>query len=43
MKNLRRRLFNNRGDMNFGTGVLLWLIGIPLPVILLLSMMRGCR
>lgn len=25
-----------------GNGILLWMLGVPLPVILLISMMRSC-
>jgi hypothetical protein len=34
------RLRNKRGGIAFG--VLLWMLGVPLPVILLISMMRSC-
>ncbi len=27
----------------FGLDILLWLFGIPLPLIILFSLMRGCR
>lgn len=30
----------NRGSV--GNGILLWLLGVPLPVILLISMMKNC-
>jgi hypothetical protein len=30
-------LFSTENSMSFGKGVLLWLIGIPLPIILLLA------
>jgi hypothetical protein len=33
---LHWKIFNG-GFMSFGKGVLLWLIGIPLPIILLLA------
>lgn len=36
MKNIK----NEKGSV--GNGVLLWLIGVPLPVILLLSMLKHC-
>jgi hypothetical protein len=29
---------NEEDDMGFGRGVLLWLIGIPLPIILVLAL-----
>ena len=29
-------------DMGFGKGALLWLIGIPLPIILLLALFMNC-
>lgn len=31
---------NDRGSV--GGGVLLWLLGVPLPIILLISVMRSC-
>ena len=31
---------SERGSI--GGGVLLWMLGVPLPVILLISMMRNC-
>jgi hypothetical protein len=34
------KMNNRRGSI--GGGVLLWMLGVPLPVILLISMMRGC-
>jgi hypothetical protein len=34
------KINNERGSI--GSGVLLWMLGVPLPVILLISMMRGC-
>lgn len=33
-------LGNRKGSV--GSGVLLWLLGVPLPVILLISMMKNC-
>ena len=36
-------LNNRRGGMSFGGGFLMWLIGIPLPIILLISLIRGCN
>ena len=35
-----KKLNNEKGGI--GGGVLLWMLGVPLPVILLISMMRGC-
>ena len=40
---MHRELFNHRNQieevsMGFGRGALLWLIGIPLPIILLLAL-----
>ena len=34
------KLKNKRGSI--GGGVLLWLLGVPLPIILLISVMRSC-
>jgi hypothetical protein len=33
-----RAVQNQEADMGFGRGALLWLIGIPLPIILLLAL-----
>jgi hypothetical protein len=30
--------FHQEGQMGFGRGALLWLIGIPLPIIILLAL-----
>jgi hypothetical protein len=30
--------FNNLGEFVMGRGILLWMLGVPLPVILLLAM-----
>jgi hypothetical protein len=32
------KLFGRSFDMTFGRGALLWLLGIPLPVLLLLAL-----
>jgi hypothetical protein len=32
---------NNNGGIGFD--VLLWLVGVPLPIILLISLLRGCN
>jgi hypothetical protein len=34
----RYPITNEEDDMGFGRGVLLWLIGIPLPIILVLAL-----
>jgi hypothetical protein len=34
------KIKNKRGSI--GGGLLLWMLGVPLPVILLISMMRSC-
>jgi hypothetical protein len=34
------KIKNEKGSI--GAGVLLWLLGVPLPVILLISMLRSC-
>jgi hypothetical protein len=34
------KIKNERGGI--GGGLLLWIVGVPLPVIILISMMRSC-
>jgi hypothetical protein len=34
------KIKNNRGSI--GGGALLWLLGVPLPVILLISVLKSC-
>ena len=34
------KLKNERGSI--GGGVLLWLLGVPLPIILLISILKSC-
>ena len=34
------KIKNKRGSI--GGGLLLWMLGVPLPVILLISMMKSC-
>ena len=36
-----KKFINNKGGI--GADVLLWMIGVPLPVILLISLLRGCN
>ncbi len=36
-----KHLKNIRGGL--GSGALLWLLGVPLPIILLISLLRGCN
>jgi len=40
MKNAKQGLRGQKGGL--GGGLLLWLIGIPIPVILLIALLRGC-
>lgn len=40
MKNTKNGVRGERGGLR--GGILLWLIGVPIPVILLLSLIRGC-
>ena len=35
-----KKIKNNRGSV--GGGVLLWLLGVPLPIILLISILKSC-
>ena len=38
---MRKKVLGNaKGSV--GNGVLLWLLGVPLPLILLISMMKNC-
>jgi len=39
MKNLSRIIDNENGAMGW---VLLWAIGIPIPILVILFMVRGC-
>ena len=39
MKHLRRRLEVQTGKIGW---ILLWLLGVPIPVLLLLFLLRGC-
>ena len=39
MKNLAKIIQNEKGAMGWG---LLWLIGVPIPVLLVLFLVRGC-
>ena len=39
MKNLAKIIRNENGAMGWG---ILWLIGVPIPVLLVLFMVRGC-
>jgi len=41
MNTLKRLLKNKNGGL--GADVVLWLLGVPLPIIILISLMRGCR
>ena len=41
MKNKIKNLVNQKGGLR--GGLLLWLIGVPIPVILLISLLRGCH
>jgi len=36
-----KKLKNIKGE--FGNYFILWLLGIPLPILLLVSLLRGCR
>jgi len=36
------KLKNNKKG-GIGADVLLWLIGVPLPIIILISLLRGCN
>jgi len=38
---IRQWLRDNNGGI--GADVLLWLLGVPLPIIILISLLRGCR
>jgi hypothetical protein len=38
---IKRYIRNRNGGL--GGDVLLWLLGVPLPVIILISLLRGCR
>ena len=40
--NLLKRLLNNKKG-GIGFDAILWLIGVPLPVIILISLLRGCQ
>lgn len=37
-----RNLFRKDEKGGLRGGILLWLIGVPLPIILLFSLLRGC-
>jgi len=39
MKRLRERLARQEGKVGW---ILLWLLGIPIPVLLVLFLLRGC-
>jgi hypothetical protein len=39
MKHLRARLALQQGKMGW---IVLWLLGVPIPVLLLLFLLRGC-
>jgi hypothetical protein len=39
MHELRQRLEKQQGKMGW---ILLWLIGVPIPVLLVLFLLRGC-
>ncbi|HMN44336.1 MAG TPA: hypothetical protein PKE27_07180 [Povalibacter sp.] len=39
MRELRQRLEKQQGKMGW---ILLWLIGVPIPVLLVLFLLRGC-
>lgn len=39
MSELRQRLGKQQGKMGW---ILLWLIGVPVPVLLVLFLLRGC-
>jgi len=41
MKKYIAKLKDQRGSLS--GNLLLWLLGVPLPVILLISLLRGCR
>jgi hypothetical protein len=41
MKNENMNDKKQRG--RFGLDILLWLVGIPLPLIIIFSLLRGCR
>jgi len=34
----RKKFISRGGDMGLGRGILLWMLGVPLPIILLLAM-----
>ncbi len=38
--NFLETIKNKKGGV--GSGVLLWLIGVPLPIVIIISMMRSC-
>jgi hypothetical protein len=39
MRELKQRLDRQQGKMGW---ILLWLIGVPIPVLLVLFLLRGC-
>lgn len=41
MNKLKRLIRDKKGGIGFD--VILWLIGVPLPVIILISLLRGCQ
>lgn len=41
MKNLWKKLRNRQGGLT--ADLILWLLGVPLPIIILISLLRGCR
>lgn len=41
MKTLKRLLKNKNGGL--GADAVLWLLGVPLPIIILISLLRGCQ
>jgi hypothetical protein len=38
---MKNKLGNSKGGLR--GGIFLWLIGVPLPLILLFSLLRGCH
>lgn len=41
MKHRKKNSLGERGGLR--GGILLWLIGVPIPIILLISLLRGCN
>lgn len=39
MSDLRQRMANQQGKVGW---ILLWLLGVPIPILLVLFLLRGC-